>query len=117
MDGDQFLVCQAGGNDLHRVCLIDNQGNLIKSFGSTDGSGSANLTNPYRLVVDRNGFILVADCPNHRVVLLNKQLEYVKDIIPASMNMSGIFVLFLDEDNGRLYLSDYNNSILSNIRS
>ena len=38
MDGDQFLVCQAGGgNNKHRICLIDNRGNLIKSFGSTSG--------------------------------------------------------------------------------
>ena len=41
IDGDQFLVCQAGENDLHRVCLFDNQGNLIKSFDSTQGSGNA----------------------------------------------------------------------------
>ena len=107
MDGDRFLVCQPGGNDLHRVCLIDNRGNLIKSFGSTKGSGNANLSHPYRLVVDRNGSILVADYMNNRVVLLNKQLEYVKDIIPASMKMSSIFTLFLDENNGRLYVSDY----------
>ena len=80
VENDRFLLCQADGT-LHRVCLIDNQGNLIKSFGSTPGSGNANLTSPYRLVVDRNGFILVADHSNSRVVLLNKQLEYVKDII------------------------------------
>ena len=113
MDRDQFLVCQAGENDWHRVCLIDNRGNLIKSFGSKHGSGIANLSYPYRLVVDRNGFILVADYCNSRVVLLNKQLEYVKNIVPISMKLSLFFVLFLDEDNGRLYLSDYNNSKLA----
>ena len=117
MDGDQFLVCQVGGGSIfiefHRVCLVDNRGYLIKSFGSTNGFGNENLSNPYRLVVDRNGFILVADYSNSRVVLLNKQLEYVKDIIPASMKMSRIFTLFLDEDNGRLYVSDYNNKKLA----
>ena len=113
MDGDQFLVCQAGGNDLHRVCLFDNRGNLIKSFGSTKRFGNANLSYPYRLVVDRNGFILVADHSNNRVVLLNKQLEYVKDIIPKSMKLNRIFTLFLDEDNGRLYVSDYHNKKLA----
>ena len=41
------------------------------------------------------------------MVLLNKQLEYVKDIIPTSMKMSYIFTLVLDEDSGRLYVSDY----------
>ena len=113
MDGDQFLVCQAGWNNLQRVCLIDNGGNLIKSFGSTKGSGNANLSGPYRLVVDRNGFILVADYSNNRVVLLNKQLEYVKDIIPTSMKLNKIFTLFLDEDDGRLYVSDTCNKKLA----
>ena len=111
VENDQFLLCQAAGT-LHRVCLIDNRGNLIKSFGSTKGSGNANLSNPYRIVVDRNGFILVADYTNKRVVLLNKQLEYVKDIIPASTKLDGIFTLYLDEKNGRLYLSDNNNKKL-----
>ena len=114
IDGDQFLVCEdGGGKGFHRVCLTDNRGNLIKSFGSTDGSENANLSNPRRLVVDRNGFILVADHWNKRVVLLNKQLEYVKDIIPTSMKMVNIFTLFLDEDNGRLYVSDYNTMKLA----
>ena len=111
MENDQFLLCQANGT-LHRVCLIDNRGNLIKSFGSTQGSGNANLSYPYRLVVDRNGFILVADQSNNRVVLLNKQLEYVKDIIPYSTKLNRIFTLFLDENNGRLYLSDFDNKKL-----
>ena len=98
---------------MHRVCLFDNRGNLIKSFGSTNGAGKAKLSRPYRLIVDRNGFILVADYMNNRVVLLNKQLEYVKDIIPSSMKLNHIFTLFLDEDNGRLYVSDYLNKKLA----
>ena len=106
LDNDQFLVCQAG-KSLHRVCLLD--GNLVKSFGSTSGSGNANLSTPFHVVVARNGFILVADHDNNRVVLLNKQLEYVRDIIPSSFNLSGCVTLFLDEDNARLYASNYNN--------
>ena len=113
IDGDQFLVCQAGGKRLHRVCLIDNRGNLIKSFGSTEGSGNAKLSRPCRIVVDRNGFILVADFSNSRVVLLNEQLEYVKDIIPTSKNLNSIFTLFSDQDSGRLYVSDYYNKKLA----
>ena len=114
IDGDQFLVCHVErGADMHRVCLIDNQGNLIKSFGSTHGSGNANLWRPCRLVVDRNGFILVADSWNNRLVVLNKQMEYVQDIIPTSIKLYHIDTLFLDEDNSRLFLSDNCNSNLA----
>ena len=59
MDNDRFLVSHVGS--LHRVCLIDNEGQLIKSYGGAPGSGPGQLTKPYYLVADVNGFCLVAE--------------------------------------------------------
>ena len=43
---------------------------------------------------------------------LNKRLEYVEDIILQWMKMTLLFTLFLDEDDGKLYLSnDHNNKL------
>ena len=96
-----FLVCQVGENlQNHRVCLVDANGQLGKSFGGTPGYGNANFNCPYRCVIDRNGNILVADYLNNRVVLLDQQLNYVKEIIPQSANMNGCFALCIDEYNG-----------------
>ena len=109
--GDEFLVCHTGGGNLHRICLIDYQGQLLRSFGGSPGSGDANLNLPYRFVVDRNGFILVADHFNSRVVLLDKQLNYVKDLISQSNDFNGYcFTACLDENKGRLYSADYSNN-------
>ena len=109
--GDQFLVCHTDGENLHRICLINYQGQFLRSYGGSPGSGDANLNFPYRFVVDRNGFILVADHLNSRMVLLDKQLNYVKELIPQSDDFNGYcFTACLDEDKGRLYSADYSNN-------
>ena len=104
LDNDQFLIDHHGS--MHRVCLIDNRGQLIKSFGETTGTKGGTLSSPRQLVVDRYGFILVADQGNNRVVLLDSNLEFVKDLILASAGINKIFALHLVEQNGKLYVSD-----------
>ena len=47
MDNDQFLVSDVGS--LHRVCLIGNKGQLIKSYGGAQGSGPGQLNHPTSL--------------------------------------------------------------------
>ena len=111
LDNNQFFVSH-GGN-MQRVCLVDDKAQLIKSFGGTPGSGSGQLNSPYRFVVDQNGFVLVADFSNHRVVLLNAQLEYVKDLIPTSAGGQSTFAIALDEFTGKLYLASDTNKLIS----
>ena len=40
---DEFMVCHTDGDNLHRICLINYQGKLLRSFGGSPGSGDANL--------------------------------------------------------------------------
>ena len=110
LNNDQFLISH---KSMHLVCMIDNKGKLIKSFGGTTGTKGGPLNCPYRLVVDQDGFILVADSGNNRVVLLNSNLEFVKDLIPPSAGINKIFALHLVEQNGKLYVSDNTNSKLT----
>ena len=113
LNNNQFLVSHIG-NVHHRVCLVDDRAQLIKSYGGTPGSGSGQMNSPYQFVVDQNGFILVAEYGNHRVVLLNSHLEYVKDLIPTSAGGQYTFAIALDEVTGKLYLaSDANKQIIS----
>ena len=79
MEGDKFLLCHAETNH-HRVCMIDNTGRLIKCYGGNKGSGIGQLNHPAYLAIDRNGFILVADRDNNRIVRLNSSLEYISEI-------------------------------------
>ena len=109
MENDQFLVSHIGR--LHRVCLIDNSGQLIKSYGGAEGSGPGQLYQPYHLATDVNGFCLVVEQGGaNRVVMLSNELKFVKDLIPTSIGLKDLIRLCLDEKQKRLYVADYLNA-------
>ena len=108
---DNRYVLSHVDKDVHRVCLVDDRGAIIKGCGGKPGYGKGRWINPHRFHVTRLGFILVADYRNGRVVLLNPNLEFVKEIIPRIPNStfpnhSFVFTLFFDEDRGELLVSD-----------
>ena len=104
MDNDRFLVSHMGR--AHRVCLIDNQGTLIKSYGGLGQSG-----HPYHLVADVNGFCLVVEhSSTNRVVMLNDELKFVKELIPKSIRLNNPIRLCLDKKKKRLYVADFSNA-------
>lgn len=54
----------------HRIEVFDSRGNFIKSIGGF-GTGENGLYYPRDMVLDRDGFLWVADSGNHRVVRLD----------------------------------------------
>ena len=113
LDTDRYLLTQAIEDGLNRVCIIDNNGRLISSYGGKAGSNVGHLQNPRELAVDRNGFIFVTCVDDNKVTLLNSKLEFVKYIIPPSANISHGLTIYLDEFRGRLYVSDFTKNTLS----
>ncbi|ESN95848.1 hypothetical protein HELRODRAFT_179042 [Helobdella robusta] len=63
------------------------------------------LNKPSHLTTDKNGFILVCDSGNDRVLLLNKCLEFVRELIEPGINgMKNPLRIFLDDARSRLYV-------------
>ncbi len=64
---------------------------------------------PYRLAVDSQGFILVADMWNNRILVLNPTLSEARPL-PLPLNETGVIKrprgLWLDESRGRLYVGE-----------
>jgi len=82
LSSGQFIVCHGAPADiLHRVCLIDSDGGVVKWFGGPKGSGSQQMNFPLHMAVDRNEFVFVVDLNNNRVLLLSPQLTYVRDVV------------------------------------
>jgi len=77
----QFVICHGDGdNNTHRVCFVDDEGKVTCSYGGQCGSDVGQLNCPCQLAVDVNWqFIFVADSNNHRVVLLNPNLQFSRE--------------------------------------
>jgi len=68
----QFVISHGG--TLHRVCLVDVQGAVFQSYGSTRGSDLTKMSRPEGLAVDKHGNIFVADQGNNRLLMLDRSL-------------------------------------------
>ena len=78
----QFVVSHGGlSSDLHGVCVVDDDGNVTRSYRGQRGRGVGQLNRPRHLAVDKDSqFVFVADCYNDTVVLLSPTLEFVRYI-------------------------------------
>ena len=110
LDDRRFLICHAT-TKYHRVCLIDDKGLLMRSFGGEPGSGMGQLNSPLYLVVAQNGVILVADRNNHRIVQLNSSLEFIGELIHGSVSVKEPRQMHSNKDTKRLYITGSNEFI------
>ena len=78
----QNVVCHGFMDDLNRVCIVDDDGRVTRSYGGRSGSDVGQLNYPYHMAVDEDSqFIYVTYRDNDRVVLLSPTLEFVRYII------------------------------------
>jgi hypothetical protein len=110
---NKYVVCHGavtGGvsDPQHRVCIVDETGKVLQSFGDLPGSGENQLKVPVRLAVV-NGFIFVDDLYNRRLIMLSRKLRYIRAVLSGLSNWP--LRIWFDEQNDRLYLleSKYEN--------
>ena len=72
LSDDQYAVVHGKwtGSGLHRLCIVNGEGTLLKSFGSSTGSGSNQLNWPPRLA-SFGGTLIVSDRNNDRLMLFD----------------------------------------------
>jgi len=101
----QFVVCHGGENDpLHRVCLVDDDGKVTRSYGGQRGRGVGQLYWPSHLAVDEDSqFIFVDEQSSfsHKVVLLSPKLKFVRYF---SEGLSRPQRLYFHHSTRRLYV-------------
>ena len=112
LENGEILMCHVSSK-LHRICILDNNGRLIRYYGSNPGSEEGRLYSSIHLAVDQFGSILVSDHQNNRVVLLTPSLEFSKEFISGDSGLDHPFRLLYDEDEGKLHLSDYSSEKFS----
>ncbi len=91
-----------------RVCLLSISNTILSCYGTT-GSGYDKLNYPTGLAVDKQGYIVVADQLNHRLVVLNRTLSEARNLtlpLNGTMSLKRPSALWLDQSRGRLYVGE-----------
>jgi len=94
-------------HEMNRVCEVDMTGRMLKAFGSAPGEDVGQLNTPWRLSLDDEERVIVADAFNNRVLLLNKQLMLQRVLVtwhprPDSHDARHPTRLHYDSHSGRL---------------
>lgn len=98
-----FVVSHGAVSDpLHRVCVVDSSGKILKSFGGKPGPTVERVNLPLHLAVTSEGSILVADWNNSRVLLLNSKLEFKKELLSKRDGLRHPGRICLNESKGQL---------------
>lgn len=101
---DQFVVCHGGTDDpLNRVCIVNDAGKILKSFGGSPGSGNQQLNYPVGLAVS-NDSIFVVDHNNHRIVMLSSKLAFVSEVLSGLRYKP--YGICIDSKTGRIFLNE-----------
>jgi len=101
----QFVVCHAGST-YHRVCIVDTQGHIVRSYGRGAGSADGQLSCPYYLSVHTSDHVFVADYGNNKVRLFSPSLTHLGDVTLTGHQLSCPYRLHYDQHNERLYISE-----------
>jgi len=104
MSSGNFVVSQARNS--HRICIVDVNGRIIKSYGDSLESGVGQLDRPCQLVVDTHDNILVADSGNFKCQMFSPTLTHLGDITIPRHQLKKPYTLHLDKDSNRLYIGE-----------
>ena len=105
VSADKYLVVT--GYDPHCIYTFRLDGHYLGKFG-TKGSGRCEFNDPYGIIGDSYGFIIVADTCNHRVSIFDKDHNCIHCFGNANGQFNsprGVAV----SSNGSIYVSDHDN--------
>lgn len=92
--------------DNHKVLLFSETGKLVSSFGS-GGNGNDQLLYPWGICIC-DSLILVADCANRRIQVLDLHLNWISSIsvghYPHEMCISGTGEIIICADNNKIVI-------------
>jgi len=90
---------------MNSIAMVSTNGTMLKTFGSTAGSGLTQLNDPRGIAIDPNGNILVADCYNNRILVLNPTLTIARQLLlPVNTPLQTPNCITLDREHGRMYV-------------
>ena len=101
---NEYVVLE--GDDPGRVIWIDEQGKVRHSYCASDERECEYLNNPYAIVQDRTGRLIVADTANDRLHLIRADKKWSKYLLTEKDGLRLPDCLFLDEKKKQLIVAD-----------
>jgi hypothetical protein len=100
LDDDRYAVVHGHYEDagLHRVCIVNRNGQIIRCYGGRRGSGDGRLHTPTRIVTFGRSLI-VSDMNNDRLLVFSSTSLTLLNTV----NSIGAVRMSLSEDGSRLY--------------
>jgi DNA-binding beta-propeller fold protein YncE len=109
----QFVISHEGPR--HRVCLIDNSGHVLKSYGEID-----EMQYPRSVVFTEDKTILVADQCNNRILVIDPSMATAEQLsITVEGGLQWPYGLHLDESSSCLYIGEWHSGrllVLNNVK-
>jgi len=102
---DTILFSHTGAverSGLHRVVEVDVEGRVLREFSDTR---RRHLDVPRHLAVSGDGHVLVADCYNRRILLLDPQLRPVRVLVERNEGVLPWRLCYRETD-GRLLIAE-----------
>ncbi len=76
--GNDLYICDTGNNRILQLTREGGVFTLVREIRELKGVEPATLNSPSDLSVDANGNLYIADTQNYRVVMVDKDLNYIK---------------------------------------
>jgi len=107
----QFLVSHCGL--LHRVCLVEVDGAVVRSYGGQPGSQLTQMNGAAGLSVDREGRVLVADQLNNRLLVIDQSLSSAHEMsLSVDGGLNHPRSLWYDQSRRRLYIGEWSGRVI-----
>jgi len=88
------------------IAMVSTNGTMLKTFGSTAGSGLTQLNDPRAIAIDPNGNILAADYSNNRILVLDPTLTIARQLLLPVITPQQPNFITLDREHGRMYVGE-----------
>ena len=108
MPGRYVTTRGRASSDLHQVCVINSEGEVLQTYGGLQGSYDTLMDTPRDAVVDKDGFVYVVEEKCDRLIVFTPQFDYIhciNSICPVKSGCSKSSPrLKIDNERRRLFV-------------
>lgn len=107
----QFIIAHGDSrSSIQRICVINEEGQIINCFGGEEGRGEGRVSGPYSIVQDSSRKrVFVADCWNNRIIILDTNVTYIGQL-QTPVGLRYPYRLHFDASTDQLLVGEFNTA-------